>query len=66
MSRKFRVWLNSGANIHSCFEQEITLELGLDENIWDDITEAQQEEIMREVAWGRAGWGFEEITGENP
>lgn len=26
MGRKFKVWLDSGANIHSCYKQEIDIE----------------------------------------
>lgn len=62
MSRKFRVFLNSGANIHSKYETTTTLEdLGIEDDEWDAMPEAEKEEAMREIAFGRSEWGFEEI-----
>ncbi|EDX7952700.1 hypothetical protein C3M82_000002 [Salmonella enterica subsp. enterica serovar Minnesota] len=42
MGRKFKVWLDSGANIHSCYKQEIDIEedLGISDDEWDSYSEA--------------------------
>ena len=64
MSRLFRVWNDSGANIHSKFEVVTSLdELGLTEAEWDGMTEDEREETMREVAFQRSDWGYAEIKG---
>lgn len=63
MGRKFKVYLDSGANIHSRYEATVDLEdLGLESEEWDDMSDEEQQEIMREFAWERMEWGFEEIT----
>lgn len=63
MGRKFKVYLDSGANIHSRYEATVDLEdLGLESEEWDDMSDEERQEIMREVAWERMEWGFEEIT----
>lgn len=62
MGRKFKVYLDSGANIHSKYETEVDLEdFDIESDEWDDMSEEEQQEIMREVAWERAEWGWEEI-----
>lgn len=62
MGRKFKVYLNSGANIHSCYQTEVDLDdFGIESEEWDDMSEEEQQETMREVAWERADWGWEEI-----
>lgn len=62
MSRKFRVWLDSGANIHSMKEDVISLEeLGYTNEEWDALTEDKQDDVMREVAFDRSDWGYMEI-----
>lgn len=64
-SRKFRVWLNSGANIHSCREVTMTLDdLNITSKEWDEMSESERDEVMREVAFERSDWGFREITDE--
>lgn len=61
--RKFKVWLDSGANIHSCRQQVITLpEIGLTPEEWDAFTDEEKDEVMKEVAWDRSDWGFVEVT----
>ena len=63
MGRKFKVYLDSGANIHSRYEATVDLEgLGLELEEWDNMSDEEQQEIMREFAWERMEWGFEEIT----
>lgn len=62
MSRKFKVWLDSGANIHSSREQIVSLDdIGCTDEEWDELSEDQREELMREVAFDQADWGFEEL-----
>lgn len=63
MGRKFKVWLDSGANIHSKYEQVVDLEddLGIDSEEWDQMTDEGKEEVMKDTAWERMDWGFEEI-----
>ncbi len=66
MGRKFKVWLDSGANIQSCHRQEVDLEddLGISSESWDEMSESDQDEAMKEVAWSNMDWGYEEITDE--
>ncbi|EOL8940776.1 hypothetical protein ACM92B_002487 [Cronobacter dublinensis] len=63
MGRKFKVWLDSGANINSKYEQVVDLEddLGISDEEWEQMPDGRKEEVMREVAWDRMEWGFEEI-----
>jgi hypothetical protein len=57
--RVYKVWLNSGANIHSCYEQEVSLsELGLTAEEFDELSEDDQDSVMRDVAWDRMDWGW--------
>lgn len=61
MSRKFTVWLDSGANIHSRREVTVTLdELGIESDKWDAMTIDEKDDVMREIAWDRLDWGYEE------
>lgn len=62
MGRKFKVWLDSGANAFSCREQEIDLEedLGLTSEKWDSLSEEEKEDYMREIAWEHMDWGYAE------
>lgn len=63
MGRKFKVYLDSGANIHSCYEETVDLDdIGIDSEEWDEMSDREREEVMRDIAWGRMEWGFEEIT----
>ena len=62
MSKKFKVWLDSGANCESCREQIIDLnDFGISDDEWGAMTEEEQEEVMRDVAFDRSDWGFAEI-----
>lgn len=62
MSKKLRIWCDSGANIHSCYEQEMTLEqLDISEEEWQSMGEKEKDEIMKEIAFDRLDWGYEEI-----
>lgn len=62
MGRKFKVWLDSGANAFSCREQQIDLEedLGLTSEKWDSLSEEEKEDYMREIAWENMDWGYAE------
>ncbi|EOC1313781.1 hypothetical protein ACI09C_002843 [Cronobacter turicensis] len=63
MGRKFKVWLDSGANHNSSYEQEIDIEedLNITSDEWHALSEEERDEVMRDVAWDRMEWGFEEI-----
>lgn len=63
MGRKFKVWLDSGANAFSNYSQEIDIEddLNITSDEWDSLSDKEKEETMRDVAWERMEWGFEEI-----
>lgn len=64
MTKKFKVWLDSGANIHSKLEQEISLDdIGYTDAEWDELSDDDKEKEMREIAFYRADWGFDEIDG---
>ena len=61
-NRKFRVWLDSGANIHSKREVIVTLEeIGYTGEDWDGLSDQTKEEILKEIAWEDADWGFAEV-----
>lgn len=66
MGRKFKVWLDSGANQHSKYEQEVDIEedLNITSDEWDAFSETEKDEVMRDVAWERMDWGYVEIESE--
>ncbi|NCH92230.1 DUF7167 family protein [Cronobacter sakazakii] len=63
MGRKFKVWLDSGANIHSKYEQVVDLEddLGISDEEWEKMDDEGKNVVMKEIAWERMDWGFEEV-----
>ena len=62
MSRKFKVWCDSGANSQSCRWDYITLsELNIEPEEWDAMTDEEKDEEMRDVAFQRLDWGYEEV-----
>lgn len=63
MSKVFKVWLDSGANCKSCRAINVSLEeLGYTDEEWEAIIPAvEKEEIMREIAFGQAEWGWNEV-----
>lgn len=62
MTRKFMVWLDSGANIHSTREQTINLkDIGIEDDEWDTMTEEEKDKAMKEVAFDHAEWGYHEL-----
>lgn len=61
--KKFKVWLNSGANAYSEYSTEVTTEdIGASEEEWNAMSEDEKESVMREIAFERSEWGFKEIT----
>lgn len=59
---KFKVWLDSGANIHSRRETTISLDdIGISDEEWNDMEESDRDEVMRDVAFERLDWGYCEI-----
>lgn len=62
MSKKFKVWLDSGASIHSKHEVIVSLEeIGLSDERWAAMTEKEQEDEMRQIAFEKADWGYVEV-----
>ena len=62
MGKKFKVWLDSGANIHSQYEQEVDLDdIGIDDEECEQMTEKERDEAMRDIAFERSDWGYREI-----
>lgn len=62
MSRKFKVWLDSGANIHSKRQVTITLkEIGIEDGEWDEMSDDDKDEAMKETAFEHADWGYVEV-----
>ncbi|MBE8365834.1 DUF7167 family protein, partial [Leptospira borgpetersenii] len=49
MGRKFKVWLDSGANIHSRYEQVVDLEddLGISDEEWEKMDDEGKNEVMK-------------------
>lgn len=60
---KLKIWLDSGANHHSCREEEFEFgdELGCTEEEWDTLTEEEQEAYARELAFQWSDWGFTKV-----
>lgn len=59
--RKITFWLDSGANIYSKRTTTVSLyDLGFDEETWDNMSDAEKEEVAREIAFERADWGWVE------
>ncbi|HCC5988998.1 TPA: hypothetical protein M5893_000868 [Enterobacter cloacae] len=62
MARKFEIWLDSGANIHSCKKTIMTLDdIGLSEEEWDEMDQDEKDENMRDVAFETLDWGWKEV-----
>jgi hypothetical protein len=60
MGTKFKVWLDSGANIHSCREITIDLEdcFAMTYDEFMELDEDSRDDLMRDVAFERADWGY--------
>ena len=66
MAKRFKVWLDSGANHDSCRKIEVSLDdLGIIDEEWEIMSEDEQEKEMREIAFERSDWGFCEIETPN-
>jgi hypothetical protein len=65
MSQGLTIWLDSGANIHSKMEQNITWdELGLTEKEWDKMKPHSQEKLAKDIAFAFSDWGFVKQEGD--
>ncbi|MFP1808916.1 DUF7167 family protein [Lonsdalea quercina] len=59
---KFKVFCDSGANHQSKYEVEVTTdELGITEAEWDALSEHEQDEVMKEIAYERLDWGYYKV-----
>jgi hypothetical protein len=60
--RQFNVWLDSGANSESTRSTIVSLkEIGFTNKQWDNLTDLEKDDIMREVAYESAEWGYNEL-----
>lgn len=60
MSKTIKYWCDSGANIHSCRKGTTTLdELGMTEEEWNEMSDNERDDLMREIACERMDWGYE-------
>lgn len=59
MSKKIKYWCDSGANIHSRRDGTTTLDdLGLTEDEWNEMSDDERDEMMRDIACERLDWGY--------
>jgi hypothetical protein len=56
---KFKFWCDSGANAHSCREDECEIEMTEEE--FAAMSDEEKEEMMREYAFERLDWGWERV-----
>jgi len=62
MSRKFKVFLDSGANINSTYRTEVELDdIGVSSEEWDAMSDDEKDEVMRPIAFDRSDWGYSEV-----
>lgn len=62
MTKKFEIWLDSGANIYSKRKTVKTLDdLGLSEDDWLLMSEEERGDFMREEAFSKSEWGYKEV-----
>lgn len=60
---KIKIWCDSGANIYSKWENEYDLEVfSITENEWNEMSEEEREDFVREIAFERLDWGYQEIN----
>jgi len=55
-TKTIKAWLNSGANIHSCYK----VEFEVDTDEWDAMSDDEKDEYAKEYAWQRMDWGWAE------
>ena len=62
MGKKIKVWLDSGANIHSKYEQVIDLEeeYGITDEEWDKMNDVEREALLQDIAFETLEWGWED------
>ena len=61
---KLKIWCDSGANHQSCREETYDIgDLGITEAEWDAMTEDEQSDFAKEIAFDRLDWGFSRISG---
>jgi hypothetical protein len=61
-NQRFEVWLDSGANIHSCYRVKTSLEeLNLTAEEFEGMSDDEKEEMFKDIAFNRSDWGWREI-----
>ena len=59
---KIKVYIDSGANIHSRRTEIVTPEeIGTTEEEWKAMSEEEKEELAKPIAFDRLDWGWEDI-----
>lgn len=59
---KVKLYCDSGANIHSCREEEVDLEdWGISDEEWSEMSDEEKSKVAEEWAYERLEIGFEEI-----
>lgn len=53
---KVKYWLDSGANIHSKLTR--TIDLDIDPEEWNEMTESEQEDHMKDIVFQHLDWGY--------
>lgn len=56
---RFKVWCDSGANIHS--RREDVVELDMTEEEFEAMSDDEKDDMFKEYAWERLDWGWEPI-----
>lgn len=60
--KQFNVWLDSGANCESTRSQIISIkEIGFTNQQWDRLSDDEKDDVMKEVAFESAKWGYTEL-----
>lgn len=60
---KLKIWLDSGANADSKYEQEIDLsDVGISDAEWAGMSDDGKDEAIKPIAWERMEWGYAELT----
>jgi len=61
MGTKFKVWCDSGANIHSKIEYKVDLDdIGFTEEEWNEASEEKKDKVMRDISFQQLDWGYKE------
>lgn len=60
--KRIRFYCDNGANIESCRSDEFTpKELGLTDQEWQELTEDEKYEMVRDWAFDKLDYGYEEL-----